>query len=187
MTTYIITATKEQERETLAKIKAMVERLGPDSYLAAAFEGCFEMAAQNIENDWACSQKQLADAATEKVGELEKEVQQLKDQLAESEKDYEAAHAAAHEIAAEKDAEIAALRQQILSEEDTETLIITLENDIDSEESWQQQAAATIVELADTPTDIAFTAAVARHRSTTAHLNTLRELRDKLNATRAGA
>ena len=32
-------ATKEQERETLEKIKAMVAELGPQSYLATAFEG----------------------------------------------------------------------------------------------------------------------------------------------------
>ena len=36
------TATKEQERETLEKIKQMVAELGPQSYLATAFEGCFE-------------------------------------------------------------------------------------------------------------------------------------------------
>lgn len=32
-------ATKDQERETLEKIKAMVAELGPQSYLATAFEG----------------------------------------------------------------------------------------------------------------------------------------------------
>ena len=36
------TATKEQEREALEKIKRMVAELGPQSYLATAFEGCFE-------------------------------------------------------------------------------------------------------------------------------------------------
>lgn len=34
-------ATKQQERDTLEKIRKMVEQLGPDSYLATAFEGCF--------------------------------------------------------------------------------------------------------------------------------------------------
>ena len=35
-------ATKQQEREALEAIKKMVEELGPQSYLATAFEGCFE-------------------------------------------------------------------------------------------------------------------------------------------------
>lgn len=38
-------ATKQQERDTLEKIRKMVEQLGPDSYLATAFEGCFDLAA----------------------------------------------------------------------------------------------------------------------------------------------
>lgn len=35
-------ATKQQERDTLEKIRKMVEQLGPDSYLATAFEGCLD-------------------------------------------------------------------------------------------------------------------------------------------------
>lgn len=46
-----VPATKEQERETLEKIKSMVADLGPQSYLAAAFQGVFEDAEQNIEDD----------------------------------------------------------------------------------------------------------------------------------------
>ena len=48
-------ATKDQEREALAKIKKTVEGLGPQSYLATAFEGCFQDAEENIENDFAFS------------------------------------------------------------------------------------------------------------------------------------
>ena len=48
-------ATKDQEREALAKIKKIVEALGPQSYLATAFEGCFQDAEDNIENDFAFS------------------------------------------------------------------------------------------------------------------------------------
>jgi len=46
-------ATKQQERDALAAIRKMVEDLGPQSYLATAFEGCFEIAEENIENDFA--------------------------------------------------------------------------------------------------------------------------------------
>lgn len=90
----------------------MVELLGPDSYLAAAFEGCFALAAENIANDWGCS---MAD----RVRRAEKRAAELEDKLAESVKDYEAAHAAAHEIAAQKDAEIEQLRAQLKQLQET--------------------------------------------------------------------
>ena len=48
-------ATKAQERETLEKIKAMVAELGPQSYLKTAFEGVFEIAEMNIDEDAAYS------------------------------------------------------------------------------------------------------------------------------------
>lgn len=48
-------ATKQQERAALEKIRKIVEELGPDSYIATAFAGCFEIAAENIENDFADS------------------------------------------------------------------------------------------------------------------------------------
>ena len=65
-----VSATKDQERETLEKIKAMVAELGPQSYLATAFEGCFEDAETNIENDFAFSMKSRVDTAEEKAREL---------------------------------------------------------------------------------------------------------------------
>ena len=45
------TATKEQERETLRKMKKMVEKLGPDSYIGAALKGAWEIAERNIDLD----------------------------------------------------------------------------------------------------------------------------------------
>ena len=51
-------ATKQQERDTLTAIMQMVEELGPNSYLATAFAGCFEDAEENIENDFAFSMKE---------------------------------------------------------------------------------------------------------------------------------
>lgn len=48
-------ATKQQEREALAKIKEIVAGLGENSYVGTALCGCFDDAEQNIENDWALS------------------------------------------------------------------------------------------------------------------------------------
>lgn len=139
-----MTTTKEQERKALEKIKALVEQLGPDSYLATAFEGCFEIAAENIENDWACSMKQQRDSEAKRAAELELKVGDLQKQLKKAELNERDLREAIKKAKEDASHTITALRQQILSGEDTETLIITLENDIDSEESWQQQAAATI-------------------------------------------
>lgn len=50
-------ATKRQERAALEKIRKIVDELGPDSYIATAFDGCFKDAEANIENDWALSMK----------------------------------------------------------------------------------------------------------------------------------
>lgn len=45
--------TKDQEREALEEIKAIVERIGgDDSYIGMAFKGCCDIAADNIENDF---------------------------------------------------------------------------------------------------------------------------------------
>ena len=63
--------TKEQERKALEQIRKIVEGLGEDSYIGTAFEGCFEIAQENIDNDFACSMKQRVESlenelATEK-------------------------------------------------------------------------------------------------------------------------
>ena len=42
---------KQQERNALTEIKEIVNLLGSDSYLAAAFAGVFDYAETNIEND----------------------------------------------------------------------------------------------------------------------------------------
>lgn len=106
-------ATKDQEREALEKIKAILESLGPDSYVGTALEGCLEIAEENIENDWACSMKGRVDDLDQENTKLRAKVKILEDKLAESEKDYEAAHAAAHLVADEKDAEIQRLKARV--------------------------------------------------------------------------
>lgn len=106
-------ATKDQEREALKKIREIVEGLGPDSYIATAFAGCFEIAESNIQNDFADSMKDRWMSADRKLSEANGTVEDLKDKLAESEKDYEAAREAARIVAGQKDAEIDALKREL--------------------------------------------------------------------------
>lgn len=61
-----VPASKQQERDALDQIRAIVDTLGPDSYLATAFAGCFEDAEENIKNDFACSMKQRLESAEAK-------------------------------------------------------------------------------------------------------------------------
>ena len=82
LTSTDVSGTKEQERETLEKIKEMIAELGPQSYLATAFEGCFEDAEQNIEDDAAYSMKARLEIQAQRAIERGHEVDRLKADLA---------------------------------------------------------------------------------------------------------
>lgn len=69
-----VPASKQQERDALDQIRAIMDTLGPDSYLATAFAGCFEDAEENIKNDFACSMKQRLERAEAKRIEYAREV-----------------------------------------------------------------------------------------------------------------
>lgn len=84
-----VPTTKEQERKALEQIKKIIESLGENSYIATAFEGCFEVAAENIENDFACSLKHKAEAAEQKAEKLEAETARYKKQIEELTKQLE--------------------------------------------------------------------------------------------------
>lgn len=81
--------TKEQERKALEQIKKIVEGLGEDSYIGFAFEGCFEDAEYNIQNDCAmswCNRAQTAEKACDlrrdEAYKLREENEKLKKELA---------------------------------------------------------------------------------------------------------
>ena len=63
-------ATKQQEREALDKIAEIIKGLGQDSYIAAAFDGCLDMAEDNIGNDFMCTMKARAEEAQKEVASL---------------------------------------------------------------------------------------------------------------------
>lgn len=75
--------TKEDERKALAKIKKIVESLGEDSYIGVAFEGLFEVAEQNIDNDWFCSLQQKIEIYEKQNDEFEIRIEELKSELEE--------------------------------------------------------------------------------------------------------
>lgn len=81
-------ATKDQERKALAKIKKIVEELGEGSYLAMTFEGCWDMAEDNITNDFGNSWYDAAQHEAKESYKKDEEIRNLKAQV----KELQAAH-----------------------------------------------------------------------------------------------
>ena len=80
-------ATKQQERKALAQIIEIVEGLGENSYIGTAFEGCFEIAKDNIENDFACSMKVAKEYVEKQLAEAKDTIQCRESELADREKE----------------------------------------------------------------------------------------------------
>lgn len=80
--------TKDEEFKALEKIRKIVEGLGEDSYIGTAFEGCFEVAEDNIRNDFMCSMKQRwqsaekeAEKSSQELKERDNQIEQLKEEI----------------------------------------------------------------------------------------------------------
>lgn len=173
-------ATKRNERDTLEVIRQMVADLGPQSYLATAFEGCFEDAENNIECDFGDSYKRRCDSLEERLAEAKQEAKELKEQLEESRKDWEAAHAANHALAEQKDAEIAALQGKVLSPDDlTDAIQLVTEKQFDLE-TKVKEAAQQIVDTATEPESAEFQYAVDLHRASKSQLDYYTALLERL-------
>ena len=82
-----MTATKEQELKALEEIKKIVEGLGKDSYVGAAFDGCFTMAEYNIANDFMCSYEHQLGNAYKTIDKKNEEIDKLKEDLKRIEKE----------------------------------------------------------------------------------------------------
>ena len=166
-------ATKQQERDTLAAIRKMVEELGPQSYLATAFDGCFEDAENNIENDFADSMKtrwlhadaQL-NAAKGTIEELEAQKRSMQETINRLQQKRDAAEA----------------RQ--VTETDLVHLIRLAEEDLTEAEQRRDAAAQDIVTYADNPASEEFRQAVTAHRNATSSVEAKKERLSRLNIIR---
>lgn len=151
--------TKADERKALEQIRKIVEGLGEDSYVGTAFEGCFEIAEQNIDNDWACSMKQRAEGAEKKAIKLELDNRDLRLSIERHNKEYSRMKSAL-------ELEVMNLKKQIFCSDDLIDFRQLIANEISKCEEDIKHAAERIVELSDTPNDIAFGHAVKIHRNT---------------------
>lgn len=149
--------TKDQERKALEQIRKIVEGLGPDSYIATAFDGCFEVAEENIENDFACSMKQRVEAVVventklrDKIKALELDVRDLRLAI-KKEKD-------------DSSARETALKKKVLSDDDLCDCAYMAQNRATELEERMKKAAIDIVVNAETPDSTEFLNAVKEHR-----------------------
>ena len=165
LTGTLATATKEQERETLEKIKAMIAELGPQSYLAAAFDGCFEDAEQNIEDDAAYSMKARLEIQAQQAAERAYEIDRLKADLA-------AAQSKVDTLQSQFDfasQHIKKLERQQLPTWLHGSIYSLVAEEVGIAQKQMEQSAETMAHYADTPQDIAFVNAVKSYRAVKEH------------------
>lgn len=74
-------ATKEQEIKALQKIREIITTLGEDNHVATAFDGCIEIAEENIEFDFACSMKNKYETAVKELEQAKQTVKQLENKV----------------------------------------------------------------------------------------------------------
>lgn len=162
-----VNATKAQERETLEKIKAMVAELGPNSYLKTAFDGVFEDAEQNIEDDAAYSMKARLELQAQRAINLGYEVDRLKaeikklnggiDELIQKDEERKVAII---RLEAERD-EIKKHVLPALLYRDAWTLAT---DEAEVARARMEETAEIMAHFAETPQDIAFKSAVENYR-----------------------
>lgn len=173
-------ATKQQERDALEAIRKMIAELGPQSYLATAFEGCFEDAECNIENDFGDSWKRRCESAEQKLDEAEGKIKTL-------ELDNRDLRGAIEKVKANLARAEQAAKDRALSPDDLDTVRKVLEDLAEDADRRAEQAAAEIVRFAEAPSTPEFKKAVANNRNATAYTKRIRELLGRVVAAEAAA
>lgn len=151
-------ASKRNERETLETIRQLVADLGPQSYLATAFEGCFEDAETNIENDFGDSWKRRCESVEQKLAEAERKIKAL-------ELDNRDLRNAVEKTKADLARAEQALKDRSLAPDDMADVRQLLEDRIAEADEKAEKAAAEIVRFAEAPNTPEFRQAVADHRN----------------------
>lgn len=149
-----VNATKEQERETLEKIKAMVAELGPQSYLKTAFEGVYEVAEMNIDEDAAYS-------FPGRVNILEEQLREMGSKYNVARSDVEVLRSQLDHAQEQADA----LKKQQLPVWLHSAVYGLASEELATSKARMEQAAETMAYYAEAPQDIAFAEAVKGYRA----------------------
>ena len=151
-----VPATKQQEREALEKIKAIVAPLGPRSYVGTALEGCLEDAEVNIENDFGDSMKARWRDAEKRVAQAVKETAEAKEELEAVRK---------HLQTAEDDANF--YRDKVLDSDDLTDIAQLIDGHISQLRDMVKASEVAILENAEHPETEIFTDAVRDRKNLT--------------------
>lgn len=155
-----VNATKAQEREALEKIKAMVEELGPQSYLKTAFDGAFQDAEDNIDDDAAYSMKARWESSEEKLREMSGNYVAAKRTATVLQEQIEALQEQIKALEAEQ-IELRNRALPVWLYRDTRTL---LTGEVEIARGRMEETAEIMAQFAETPQDIAFKSAVENYR-----------------------
>ena len=171
-------ATKDQERETLEKIKAMVAELGPQSYLATAFEGCFADAESNIENDFGDSMQRRWEKSMEELSAAKEEINRLKAEIAAAQKKEETLQGQ-FDFASQH---IKKLERQQLPEQLRRDLWVMVTDEAEASRARMAEAADKMAVGADNPGCVLFKDSVARYRAEKARAEAMEQRAAELDA-----
>lgn len=171
-------ATKDQERETLEKIKAMVAELGPQSYLATAFEGCFADAESNIENDFGDSMQRRWENSMEELSAAKEEINRLKAEIAAAQKKEETLQGQ-FDFASQH---IKKLERQQLPEQLRRDLWVMVTDEAEASRARMAEAADKMAVAADNPGCVLFKDSVARYRAEKARAEAMEQRAAELDA-----
>lgn len=146
-------ATKQQERDALETIRKIIAGLGPQSYLAAAFDGCFQDAEDNIDDDAAYSMKARYESSEEKLREMsgnyiaaKRDATVLREQLEKAQE------------------QIKALERRQLSEELRRDLWMLVTTEAEASRARMAKSADMVVVCSDNPGCVGFVESVADYR-----------------------
>ena len=173
-----VNATKEQERETLENIKAMVAELGPDSYLKTAFTGVYEIAEMNIDDDAAYNFPGRVDILEEQLKETGSKLNSAKRDADVAQKALATAEA---QLAAAQE-QIAALKRQQLPEELRRDLWVMTTTEAEASRARMAEAAEKMAVGADNPGCVLFKDAVALYRAEKARAEAMEQRATELDA-----
>ena len=171
-------ATKDQEREALEKIKAMVAELGPQSYLATAFEGCFADAESNIENDFGDSMQRRWENSMEELSAAKEEINRLKAEIAAAQKKEETLQGQ-FDFASQH---IKKLERQQLPEQLRRDLWVMVTDEAAASRARMAEAADKMAVGADNPGCVLFKDSVARYRAEKARAEAMEQRAAELDA-----
>lgn len=165
-------ATKQQERDTLAKIREMVAELGPQSYLKTAFKGAFEDAEQNIEDDAAYSWYDRAELAEEKAKKLEGRVKELEGGVDELIQKDEERKAAIERLEAERDE----LKKRILPAWLYNAIYTFVGDELAETRTRMEELADKMAYSGDNPACVLFRNSLAAYKVRQEHRDTCQQI-----------